>query len=94
MFKERENYTLFVADSDLRVIEGESPSKVDQILETENVVVRLMKYENEERKEDLKTEASDSQTGGDAFYEIHDASKAAKGILTPVGSNRPTQSKH
>ena len=59
-FNERGNYTLFANERDLRVLEWEDSSKLEEILTTGNVLLKLMRYEEEERKEDLKTEASDS----------------------------------
>ena len=86
MFKERENYTLYVKDQDLRTIELECPNKLNELLTKDGVVVELMKYEEEERKEDMKTEASDSQTNGngDAFYEIHDHVSKSNKVYTPM----------
>ena len=80
MFSQRKNYTLYAGETDLRVIEESDPNGLLTAFNKEGAVIKLMRYEGEEKKEEIRTQTSDSQTGADAFYELQDQQSRKFGV--------------
>ena len=51
MFDQRDNYTLYTNETDLRVLEFSDPSSMKAAIEKDGTVIKLMRYVDEERKQ-------------------------------------------